>query len=288
MRSDSSPPGWTLTPLFQEVQRLKELCTRLALENAAITAMLPQLRSECNCLSVSVADLSTRLSEVERHRLGELRSAHVDVVALVSAKHEEMQNEMEAVKMESARQRAETAKLQDQVMNALTARLEQHERDSNGAMERTFESLQTLRGQVEAARHELREEFAAEVRTLRDEGAHEARIRAEGHDGLCEGIAALRSECDERAEGTSRSIAVASESVSRSVDTKVAKVNSTLLRLDRLAREHEQALGEGHEDVVRRTQEAREERQRLENQLATLECRLTQVERSCSANENLL
>ena len=43
---EPSPPGWTLTPLFQEVQFVKETCARIALENAALVAQNGKLKAE--------------------------------------------------------------------------------------------------------------------------------------------------------------------------------------------------------------------------------------------------
>ena len=38
-----APPGWTMTPLFKETEKVKETCARIALENAALTSLIPQM-----------------------------------------------------------------------------------------------------------------------------------------------------------------------------------------------------------------------------------------------------
>ena len=48
-------PGWTLTPLYQEVERVKETCARLALENAALTAHNGRLKAELSELRGDLA-----------------------------------------------------------------------------------------------------------------------------------------------------------------------------------------------------------------------------------------
>lgn len=72
--------GWTQTPLFKEVERMRGVCAKVALENAAVAALIPSLRADCVQLSHQLeerlaADRASR--ETELHRSVEEACARV-------------------------------------------------------------------------------------------------------------------------------------------------------------------------------------------------------------------
>ena len=110
---EPSPPGWTLTPLFQEVQFVKETCARIALENAALVAQNGKLKAEMAELREDVATTNGRIDEVEVLRERDVHHLKQEIAKLHSqrnADREHFKAALEAERDEVAKQFAAAAR----------------------------------------------------------------------------------------------------------------------------------------------------------------------------------
>ena len=95
--------------------------------------------------------------------------------------------------------------------------------------------------------------------------------------------AELRQALEGRAAALEAAIASAAEAVQRALETRLASLHSTLLRLDRQGREQSQRVEEAQADASSQRREAAEERATIESNVAALTARLDIVEREAAA-----
>lgn len=80
------PPGWTQTPLFQEVEKMKSVVAQIAMENAALRVLLPKMQADLREVKEEIAALAARIEEEPPLRERDdniLREAHEELAAKV-------------------------------------------------------------------------------------------------------------------------------------------------------------------------------------------------------------
>lgn len=289
-------PSGTLTPLFQEVERVKQTCALLALENSAATANIPNLRSETSSLREELESISVRLQEAEAVRerdvyhlklyddelaekLGSLRA---DVLAM-----------MDERRGDSEKQAAEAALAHVEPLRALKMELEPRfeaiapaqEVLRRAERERVEAALGALEEREQAARSVLRDEHSSEHDALRSLIQSAANDVASSFEAVRAEHAALVERSEAQPPALRLEMASAAESVTLALEAKIVTLQSQLVRLDQKSKQQVAALEEQRDEAERRFEEAHEERSQMEARISTLELRLETVERTVERSE---
>ena len=290
---EPSPPGWTLTPLFQEVQFVKETCARIALENAALVAQNGKLKAEMAELREDVATTNGRIDEVEVLRERDVHHLKQEIAKLHSqrnADREHFKAALEAERDEVAKQFAAAAKARDELRAAAKAetaalgtRVTDEQAELRAASEaKAHAACDEVEVRAAAAREPLIAETAAlkvatEERADRDAATAEAAVAAAKAETVT-----LQSATEERAKALEAAIADSVAVLERAIDTKLTNVHQTLLKLDRQARSHSSAIEESKEEATEKHRAAGDERVELEGRITELELKLQLLEREVS------
>ena len=218
-----SPPGWTLTPLFREVARVKEECARVATTNGAVAAWV---QDALQAHAADVAEVTTygaRLADVEARQksdAGELRAAHADLDALVGAHRLEWRGALEAARAQwneqaaawrrdhLASDRAEWREMLEAARREALATDRSEWREGLKAARRRSQEVDRAewRQLLETTRREVAEAGRAEMREILHSSRREALVadRAEWREAIDTSVRAAISEAMEaaRAEWT--------------------------------------------------------------------------------------
>jgi hypothetical protein len=289
-----APPGWTLTPLFMEVQRVKETCARNALENAAVMALIPRLRAEIGGLrDDALAALVQRLDESDALRERDVYHLKQDDEKLAKQLQEvrdQWQEAMQQQRSECAEQYRMALIAHESPLAVLSERFDT-KLDSIVAEQaelRAAERLPTARALAEAeakaaaARAELRENWKVEVGALREQAAAAEAKTAERFESVRADAAALLQQLEERTAALAVEIGETSEAAQRALEAKVSVVQAAVQRLDRASREHTKQREEVRDEANAKLARAQEERLELESRVSSLEGRLEMLEREVS------
>ena len=289
-----SAPGWTMTPLYQECERVKETCARLALENAALTAHNVKLTAAVTELRKDAATINTRVDEAEALRERDVHHLKAAVERLETAlvnQGKDFRAELAAQASEFLTQltgaNAAHGEARGVMRGQIEARLVQmtsQEAELRGVeRELAAGARQELWTRTEAAQSILRDE---EVRRCGELNAAIERAEAESAAAVASAradTARLRASTDERSAALEAVINERAGDVQRALETKLASVHSALLRLDRQSRDQGRVLEESREEASSRSRDAAEEVSAVESRITGVESRLILVEREAAA-----
>lgn len=289
-----SPPGWTMTPLFQECERVKEMCAKLALENAALTARNQGLRGEVAALREDLATANIRVDEAEALRERDVHHIKLAIERLETtqqAQHDQLRAALDAQAADFARQMQEAATTRDdgvrKLDDAVAAREAALVQEQTALRAQANEAAAAARDEVEArcaaSRREMADELSAAIAVARAKADSDASAGSEALAAARAETATLRASTEDRAAALEAAIASAAETVQRALETKLASLHSTLLRLDRQSKAHASQLDESTAEASGRARDAAEERAAIEARVVALESRLSLVEREAAA-----
>ena len=288
-----SPPGWTMTPLFKETEKVKETCARIALENAALTSLIPQIRGENEKLKAELTALEEKLGE--EAVLRERDTFYIKAEQETLARHaqdakKEWTDKLESVVSQAAEQRlkddaahAEARRALETKLDALKATQAEHEEARCAMGAKGDAALADLEARSEAARGALRDEYTAHHESAREQAEREASSVAQRFEQGQVELAALRAHVETRCDALAQAIEDAADGSKRALEALSSKLNSTLLRLDRQQREARTAFEDYQTESAAKLSEAQEARAQMETKVILLESRMEQLERSMAA-----
>ena len=189
-----------MTPLFQETQRVKETCAKLALENAALTAQNAKLRGDIGSMREEVAAMQVRVDEAEALRerdMYHLKLATEQLQGGLERQGAELHAALGAHTAEAARL-ATVATTHEEALHALGERVEsnktliqrEHTELLSAAREESSMARADLEARCEAARGSMKDAWDADAQALRAADERDAAAREEGHTQLHEALAA--------------------------------------------------------------------------------------------------
>ena len=285
-----------MTPLFKEVERVKERCARVALENSAVTANIPALRSETSSLREELEALSVRLQEAEALRerdVYHLKMYNDQLAESLGPLRADLIAAMEQRRAANAKYSADAAVAHVAPLGALRAELEPRIEAIAPAQEvlrlaerERFEAaLASLEERGQAACNRLLDEYVKRhdaLRTLIESAGDDV---AASFDSVCSEHAALGARSEAQLPALRLEIASAAESVTLTLEAKIVTLQSQLIRLDQKSKQQVTALEEALVEAGRRFDEAQEERGQMEMRVSTLELRLETLERTVERSE---
>ena len=282
-----------MTPLFREIEKTKETCARLALENAALTALIPQLKAENGKLKSDLLELEKKIADVDVLRERDTFFAKEERAKMYQHMEEvssRWSSSWESNRGDVAKQRAEDAIAHAEAMRLVRSRVDSlasHEAEHNEA--RTVEianvvaALTDAEHRAEAARATLREEWASQLDAVRADAGREASSVAARFGDCDSQLASVRAHFDTRCDDIARAVEEAAEESKRALEALTAKLNSTLLRLDRQQRDARTAFEDHQSESTTKLSEAQEARSQMETRVVLVESRLEQLERTVAA-----
>lgn len=235
--------SWHQTPVYQEVERMRGVCAKVALENSAIAALLPKLRDQGMMLRTELHEQVEKLA-ARVDTVNTMQSAVSAEVRQVCEMHAgESAKRMGTVEQDVIEQRqvfgALITKVKAEVVDcqdSLSSRLER----SEGQLEAVEEMLQKARGSIVAMERRLLGSDSRMERALRASreelqqftAAHNEEVRAEAAAAreVFEAAAVWEAAAAEREKS------LRSEMV-QLVDSKVNTLQASLVRLDKRYRE---------------------------------------------------
>ena len=287
-------PAWTMTPLFQEVQRVKEVAARLALEHAATSAQNGRLRAELASVREELSAHTTRVDDAEAVRERDVHHLKADIQRLQTEHARERDASSaaaEAQRVEFERRLAEAAATHANSLRALSSSIEaRHVEMVQAATEQLTAQRSreaTARDELEerswAARGVLRDDLALQLAELRESVTRDAVTMASGLESAKAATEALRTAAEDRASGLDGAISAAAEAVQRAIETKLATLHTTIVRLDRHNKEQASEIEDARTESSSKLREAGEERVQIESRVAALEGRMQLAEREAAA-----
>lgn len=282
-----------MTPLFQHVEKVKETCARLSLENAAVTATCTKMRADNAKLREEVNELTTRLQESETLRerdlfhlkqaddlLADKLGVHRSDLLLAVEKNGEASSKQI---MDAATAAAEAL---EQLKAAMDARLDGEQAQLRSEQtERLMDELMKLEQRADRARQELRETVGSDVGALRDSlGTHRSESAA-AFDAVRAEQSALGELSESNLAMLRQEIAGAVESATRALEAKIMQLQASLVRLDQKSKAQAAALDESREEALAKLDESQEARGELEGRVATLEFRVESLQRALQRAE---
>lgn len=285
-----------MTPLFQHVERVRETCARLSLENAATTAACGKTRKDNNDLREEICEMQTRLQEAEALRerdVYHLKAADDLLAEKLGQSRNELMMAIDQCSAASAKATADAvasgADSLQQLQSAFDLRFDaaasEQSRLRAAESEQLMGALAALERRTDLARQELRDALSGKCATLRDNMTERFDETASTFEAMQAEHRALAERSEAQPPALRLEIATAVESATRALEAKIVQLQSSLVRVDQKAKQQAAALEDSKEEALSKLEEAQEARAELEARVSTLEFRLEALERTAAREE---
>ena len=265
-----------MTPLFQHVERVRETCARLSLENAATTAACGKTRKYNTDMREEINEMQTRLQEAEALRerdVYHLKMADDLLAERLGQAHNELVAAMDLRSVASAKATADAVASGVESLRKLESALDvrfveaaaEQSRLRAAAGEQLMEALGALERRADGARQELRSALGGECAELRHNLAERFAEAAATFEVMRADHTALSERSEAQPPALRLEIASAVESATRALEAKIVQLQSSLVRADQKAKQHAAALEESKEEALGKLEEAQEARLELGN-----------------------
>ena len=262
-------PEGGATSIELEVERVRGVCAKVALENAALSTLIPKLRKECAGVKVALVDGHTKCTSRQRD-LGEmikiLRDDFDRLVEKQQAQHigkvdgskALIQSALETLRVET---KSQLNALDSALRESIAAAVHQLQSEQKTFQTSYLSSLASLEASIEQRREQEAEHVRSEVRALTDY------------------VKGVRDHVDTAVEGVRDHVDTAVKGVNTATDTKVGALHTQVTRLMKRAKEREVAADEENASLLSKLGTEKEERHELENRCVRLENRVLQQEK---------